>query len=214
MLKKLVIITIAALCISACGNQAVLVPVAAGSWFNFDRRTTKTIIDDQTLTLKANLAIAKNKPIWRESHVSTLSYNNAILLVGQTKNQRYKQDIENMVRKIEGVGTIYNQISVGCPISMATRTNDTWLTTQVKSRIMTNRDVGINRVKVITEDSTVYLMGALTQDEQATAIKIARCVPGVKKVVTVLERQADVSGTPPPIPVPKGDCQVSLDNCQ
>lgn len=212
MLRALLLIT-STLLLTACGNEAILAPVAAGSWFNFDRRPAKTIIDDQTLTLKANLAIAKNKPIWRESHVSTLSYNNSILLVGQTKNKYYKQEIEKIVQKIGGIGTIYNQITVGCPISLATRSNDTWLTTQVKARLMSNRDVGINRVKVITEDGVVYLMGSLTKDEQATTIKIARCVPGVKKVVTVLERQENVTGTPPPPPGPKSNCQVSTNNC-
>lgn len=190
------------LLLCGCGNEAILAPVAAGSWFNFDRRPAKTIIDDQTLTLKTNLALAKNKPIWRCSHISTLSYNNSILLVGQTSSKASKQQIEKIVQKVDGVGTIYNQITVENPISLSTRSCDTWITTQVKTRIMTDRNVGINRVKVITEDSIVYLMGALTHDEETTAIQIARCVPGVKKVVTVLERPENVSGTPPPTDVP------------
>src|SRR5689334_13020123 len=92
------------LLLAGCGNEAILAPVAAGSWFNFDRRPAKTIIDDQTLTLKTNLALAKNKPIWRCSHISTLSYNNSILLVGQTPSKASKQEIEKIVKKIEGVG--------------------------------------------------------------------------------------------------------------
>ncbi|HSX20874.1 MAG TPA: BON domain-containing protein, partial [Gammaproteobacteria bacterium] len=167
--------TAIALCLLliGCGNEAVLVPVAAGSWFNFDRRPAKTIVEDQAVTVKANLALAKNKPIWKASHVSTLSYNNSILLVGQTKEPYYKHEIEKIVHKVSGVSTIYNQITVGCPIPLSTRTNDTWLTAQVKARILSNRNVGMNRVKVITEDSVVYLMGALTEDEAEIAIRIA-----------------------------------------
>ena len=206
---KLVVIGLCAAALIGCGNEAVLVPVAAGSWLNFDRRPAKTIIDDQTLTLKANTALARNRPIWRDSHISTLSYNNSILLVGQTKNNAYKTEVEKIVQKIGGVGSIYNQITIGCPVPLATRSNDSWITTQVKTRIMTNRNVGINRVKVITEDSVVYLMGALTQDEEVTTIRIARCVPGVKKVVTVLERQEEVTGAPPPVPVPCPPCEVN-----
>lgn len=205
---KLLAIMLCATLTVGCANEAVLVPVAAGSWLNFDRRPAKTIIDDQTLTLKANTALAKNRPIWRESHISTLSYNNSILLVGQTKNNTYKNEIEKIVQKVGGVGAIYNQITVGCPVSMSTRSNDSWITTQVKTRIMTNRNVGINRVKVITEDGVVYLMGALTQDEEITTIRIARCVPCVKKVVTVLERQEEITGAPPPVPVPCPPCAV------
>ncbi len=201
-MPKILLTLCLALLLCGCGNEAILAPVVAGSWFNFDRRPAKTIIDDQTLTLKANLALAKNKPIWRCSHISTLSYNNSILLVGQTPSKASKQEIEKIVKNIDGVGSIYNQITVAAPISLGTRSNDTWITTQVKSRIMTNRNVGINRVKVITEACVVYLMGALTHDEECTAIQIARCVPGVKKVVTVIERPENVSGTPPPVDVP------------
>ncbi len=189
LMHKLTSLIIAGILLTGCAGEAVIPVTAAGSWFNHDRRSAKTIIDDQAITVKVNLAIAKNKALWKESHVSTLSYNNALLLVGQTKNQASKQEIEKIVQNIGGIGSIYNQITVGPPISLATRANDSWITTQVKARIISDRNVGMNRVKVITENCIVYLMGALTPDEEQTTINIARRVPGVKKVVTVLEEQ-------------------------
>lgn len=191
-MHKLVTLIVFGLLLTGCTGE-IIPPVAAGSWFNHDRRSAKTIIDDQTITVKANLAIAKNKTVWKESHVSTLSYNNTLLLVGQTKHQAYKQEIEKIIQNVGGISSVYNQITVGPPISLATRTNDTWITTQVKARIISDRDVGMNRVKVITENSVVYLMGALTPDEEQSTINIARRVPGVKKVVTVLEKQQPIS---------------------
>lgn len=214
MLKS-ILIFITCFTLIGCGNEAVLVPVGAGTWFNFDRRTAKTIVDDQAITVKANLALARNQPIWKASHISTLSYNNSILLVGQTKSNFYKDEVERMVQQIEGVGTIYNQITVGAPTCMSVRANDTWITTQVKARIFSDRDVGMNRVKVITEDGVVYLMGALTQDEEYITLRIARCVPCVKKVVTVLERPEAVVGTPPPPPPAKSNCDMPWPtNCE
>lgn len=193
-MRKILATLLSCVIISGCTAAGESVPfMAAGTWFNHDRRTTKAILDDQTITVKANLAIAKNKQIWKDSHVSTLSYNNTLLLVGQTKNQFYKQKIEKIVQPISELGTIYNQITVGPLISLQTRANDTWITTQVKARIIGDRNVGINRVKVITEDSTVYLMGALTADEEQTTIEIARRVPGVKKVITLIEREECLS---------------------
>jgi osmotically-inducible protein OsmY len=191
MLKTIAILLSCAI-LTGCTAAGESIPfVAAGTWFNHDRRDAKTIIDDQAITVKANLAIAKNKQIWKDSHVSTLSYNNTLLLVGQTKSQVYKQQIEKIVQPISGLGTIYNQITVGPLICLQTRANDTWITTQVKARIISNRNVGINRVKVITEDSVVYLMGALTPDEEQTTIDIARRVPCVKKVITIVEREVE-----------------------
>lgn len=184
---KFIFILLATILLQGCIDTAVVPATAGGSWFNHDRRTAGAIVDDQTVNIRANLAIAKDKRIWKESHVSTLSYNNTLLLVGQTKTTSNKRQIENIVKPLSGVGNIYNQISVGDPIPMSIRCNDTWITTQVKARIMSNRNIGINRVKVITEDSVVYLMGMLTKDEEDSTIEVARRVPGVKRVVTVIE---------------------------
>lgn len=184
---RLTSILIATTVISGCVGEVAVPTAVGGSWFNHDRRTAGAIIDDQAITVRANLAIAKDKKIWQESHISTLSYNNTLLLVGQTKSSANKRQIENLVKPLGGIGDIYNQITVGEPIPMKKRANDTWITTQVKTRIISNRNVGINRVKVITEDCVVYLMGKLTADEQEMAVDIARNVEGVRQVVTLIE---------------------------
>lgn len=162
--------------------------VASNSWFNLDRRTPGTMVDDQSIAIKANLAIAKNKKIWQDSHISMLSYNNSLLLVGQTKSYKNKEQIEKLLEPIAEIGNIYNQISVTDPIPLKVRANDAWITTQVKAKLLSNRDVGMNRVKVLTEDGTVYLMGMLTRSEEQTASDLARRVAGVNKVITVVER--------------------------
>ncbi len=172
-------------CTSSSNNQT------AHSWFNMDRRTAGTMVDDQAITIKANLAIAKNKNVWKESHISTLSYNNSLLLVGQTKTQNNKHEIETLLKPIAEIGDIYNQVTVQAPISMKTRAADTWITTQVKAKLISSRDVGINRVKVLTEDGTVYMMGMLTRDEESNVTEIVRKIEGVKKVITVFERTAE-----------------------
>ncbi len=186
-MHKVILVIIIGVFVSGCASDTVGVS-AIGTWLNHDRRNAKTIIEDNAISVKANLAIAKNQAIWKDSHISTLSYNNSLLLVGQTKTPSNKDYLPKLLEPIEGISAIYNQVTVGSPLSIKCRTNDTWITTQVKARIISNRDVGINRVKVITEDNTVYLMGSLTQDEEQIAVNITRRVPGVKKVVTIIER--------------------------
>lgn len=186
-MRKMVFTVISAVALSGCVGEVAVPTAIGGSWFNHDRRTAGTIVDDQAITVRANLAIAKDKKVWRESHISTLSYNNTLLLVGQTKSATNKKQVENLVKPLTGIGSIYNQITIGEPIPMKQRACDTWITTQVKARLISNCQVGMNRVKVITEDSTVYLMGKLTRDEEESAIDITRRVPNVKKVVTIIE---------------------------
>lgn len=185
-MNKLAIIIFSVL-LSGCVADTVTSAATGGTWLNHDRRTAGVIIDDQAISVKANLALAKNKELWQSSHISALTYNGSLLLVGQTTCPAYKEQIQQLMEPIEGIQVIYNQITIQKPIPLKERSCDTWITAQVKAKLIANRDVGINRVKVITEDGTVYLMGKLTRDEQQIASNIVRRVSGVKKVVTVFK---------------------------
>ena len=71
----------------------------------------------------------------------------------------------DVVRKIADVRRIYNELEIGEATGAGTRTNDTWITTQVKSKLLASSDTPGRRVKVVTENSVVYLMGLLTEAE-------------------------------------------------
>jgi osmotically-inducible protein OsmY len=44
-----------------------------------------------------------------------------------------------------------------------------------------------NAFSVVTNRGVVYLMGKVTEEEAGIAVEVARTVPGVKKVVRVLD---------------------------
>jgi len=57
----------------------------------------------------------------------------------------------------------------------------------VKSRLIARRDIRGSRIKVVTENSVVYLMGLLTRDHAQKAVEVAQKVFGVQKIVKVFE---------------------------
>jgi osmotically-inducible protein OsmY len=71
--------------------------------------------------------------------------------------------------------------------SLVSRTNDTWITTKVRTRMMTNRDVPSDQIKIVVENGTVYLMGLISEMEGDNAANVARNVSGVSRVVKVFE---------------------------
>ena len=71
--------------------------------------------------------------------------------------------------------------------SISDRANDTYITSKVKTNLIAEKDFPASAIKVVTEASTVYLMGIVTQKEANLAAEIARNVDGVKKVVKVFE---------------------------
>lgn len=170
-------------CIAAAAGGAATGAVMAG-----DRRTTGTMLDDKTLELKAIHEIGLNKTLWTNSHITVISYNNILLLVGQTSTEALKQQAFDAVSALSKVRRVHNEISVGPMASLATRSHDSWITAQIKSRLLGTKNISANRIKVVTEEGVVYLMGLVTPEEENTATEIARAISGVDKVVQIFER--------------------------
>ena len=170
------------------GCAAVVVGGAAGTAkASGDRRTLGAQWDDQAIELKAANLLADNKPLSAASKISVYSNNGRVLLVGQTPSEEFKRDAEDRVHKVEGVRHVYNELQIRKPIGFDRQSNDSWITSKVKSQMLVTKGVDSTRFKVITENSVVYLMGLVTRAEADKAIDIARHVSGVNKVVKVFE---------------------------
>ena len=70
---------------------------------------------------------------------------------------------------------------------MIERSNDSWLTSKVKSALLAQKGVPSDAIKVITENGIVYLMGIVSQDQGELAANTARRVDGVREVVKVFQ---------------------------
>ena len=85
------------------------------------------------------------------------------------------------------VRTVHNELEIAGPTTMMARTNDAWLTTKVKTVLITNPETDAGRVKVVTENGVVYLMGLLSRTESEAAVEKTRQVFGVQKIVKIFE---------------------------
>ena len=65
--------------------------------------------------------------------------------------------------------------------------NDRFLSLKVKGRLTASKDADANRVKVVTENGVVYLMGLLTRAEADAVVEVARKAGGVQKIVKVFQ---------------------------
>jgi osmotically-inducible protein OsmY len=85
------------------------------------------------------------------------------------------------------VRSIVNELAVMGSSSFTSRSNDSYLTGRVKAAFLDVEGLDPTAIKVVTERSTTYLMGRLTEAEAKKAADVARAVPGVQKVVRVIE---------------------------
>lgn len=170
------------------GCAAAVVPVAAtGVAVANDRRTTGTIIDDQSIEVKAMHALAHTPEIWRQCHITVISYNNVVVLVGQAPTENLKQQAEQIVSEIPKIQRIHNELTIEAPNSLAARSQDSWITTQIKAKMLGSKTVKSSRIKVVTENHVVFLMGLVTPQEEEAATDIARQISGVEKIIQIFE---------------------------
>ena len=150
-----------------------------------DRRSLGTQTEDETIEWKAAGNVSEKAGA--QSHTNFTSYNRKVLITGEVPSEANKAAIERLVIAIPQVKGVYNELSVAPATSLTVRSNDSYITTKVKARLVDSGRVSAAHVKVGTENGVVYLLGLLTQREAEAAIQVARTTTDVKKVVTLFE---------------------------
>ncbi|WP_231759768.1 BON domain-containing protein [Microbulbifer elongatus] len=150
-------------------------------------RSFGTYIDDQQLETITKVNLRKAHPELKESNIDVTSFNGVILLTGQVSNNDLRNLAGRTAQQVHSVRQVYNEIQVRGTTSVLARTSDTWLTTKVKSVLLTDKEIDSGRIKVVTENGVVYLMGLLTRQEAENAAEKTRTVGGVQKVVKAVE---------------------------
>jgi osmotically-inducible protein OsmY len=170
--------------LAAC-VPAVVGGAAVGGSVVADRRTSGVYVEDENIELKAVRKMETN--LGEQSHVNVTSFNRNVLLTGEVPDAARKTLAENLMKEVEQVRDVTNEIVIAPKTDIGVRTNDTYITTKVKTQFLTENKFQANYVKVVTENSVVYLLGLVTQAEADAAVEIARNTEGVSKVVKVFE---------------------------
>jgi osmotically-inducible protein OsmY len=185
-----VILMSSALMLQGCVAAVIGAGATATVKVASDPRTAGTQVDDTTLNSKIGMKLKDNASEFVGSRISTSVYDSNVLLTGQGNNEQ-SMKAESLVAEIDGIKKIFNQIRIGKIIGAGTITNDTWITTKVKSQLILNADTKARKIKVVTENSEVFLMGIVTQEEGRVAAEVASKVSGVKKVIMLFTYPED-----------------------
>ena len=151
------------------------------------KRTFGNFIDDERIETIVAVNIRKTDPELKTAHINVVSFNGVVLLVGQVKTPELRDRAADVADQVRGVRQVHNELTVSGEISTLAITNDAWLTTKIKSKFLGNQDINSRRIKVVTENGVVFLMGLLTRAQADMAIEVARNTGGVQKIVRVFE---------------------------
>ncbi|MEQ3722553.1 BON domain-containing protein [Alcanivorax sp.] len=150
-------------------------------------RTFGAFVEDGNIERKVAVNLSRTSAELDESRIVVVSYNGNVLLAGQVASEDLSTQAENIASQVRHVRNVHNELQVVGSGSFLARTNDTWLTSKVKSRLLVNGDAPGWRTKVVTENGVVYLMGLLTHAEADAAVAQVQKVYGVQKIVKIIE---------------------------
>ena len=154
-----------------------------------DRRTIELIENDTDIQARIKSDLHDDDEIRKWSHINVNVFNGAVLLTGEAMSEGIKSKIIDMARVVPHVTMIHDYLSVDYLSDNLSRANDRRITQSIRQALsqirLTNFDASL--VKVITEQSTVYLMGRVNREEGTRVINIVRLEPDIRQIVTVFE---------------------------
>ncbi|UHD18207.1 BON domain-containing protein [Thiocapsa bogorovii] len=162
-----------------------------------DRRPANVILDDQQIELEAMSALMSNPDIGGRSQISSTSYNRTLLLTGTADTTEVAHEAAALLSRIGKVQRVVDEIVVGPRLDLTRQAQDTYITGRVKTDMLSIQLPGFDptRVKVVTSDGVVFLMGLVNPTEADAAAEKASYVPGVKRVVKLFEYVDDYTDT-------------------
>jgi len=150
-------------------------------------RTPPTVWNDDMIEYRAAKDIKESDPGFETSHIVVVSHSGIVLLVGEVASEELRRRAAEITQGITNVRSVHNELTIGEASSIASRSNDSWLTTKVKTKLVAHGAIESTRIDVTTEDGVVYLMGTVPHDQARYAVEVTQTVSGVEKIVKVFE---------------------------
>ncbi|PJX15451.1 BON domain-containing protein [Halomonas sp. 141] len=170
-----------AVLLSGCANNSGSNPS------NYGQRSSDVQAVDATIEREAERSLSRADARLGDARIRAHSYNGTLLLVGQVPSDELKSMAGNVASNLRGVNQLHNELTIAANLPASQRLADTWLTTNVISHLATNDQIDSSKLKVTTENATVYLMGMVTREEADRIVNAASGVAGIQRIVKVFD---------------------------
>lgn len=192
MIARTLLLTIAgaivAVAMSGCVPAVIAVGAGSAAMVAADPRTVGSQADDEAIELK--VADQARTQYGDRIHINVTSYNGVVLLTGEVPDQGAWASVGAIAKNTPKVRSVHNEMVVAPTSELGNRTNDSYITSKVKARMVEANKFPPNAVKVVTERGVVYLMGIVTKAQGDAAGDVAATTEGVQRVVKVFEYRA------------------------
>jgi osmotically-inducible protein OsmY len=117
-----------------------------------------------------------------------------VLLSGAVPDPETRLTAVRLAWQPQGVKEVINEIKVADQTSLSDAARDTWISTQLKARILTDREISSINYSIETVNQSVYLMGvAQDQAELDRVIRHAKDIAYLRQVVSYVRIKAEAA---------------------
>lgn len=167
--------------VTACTQPTGLVNVASSP---AEDRSLQTLHDDAAITLDINEALIGKQYSDLFAELSTDVYERVVMLTGTVKFAKNKQRATDLVRGVQGVKRIINELQVTSDYGPGAAANDLWIETKLKVKLLGTKGIRSINYRWRSVNGIVYVIGAgRSQKEINTLLNVIRTTDRVNKVV-------------------------------
>ena len=147
--------------------------------------STYSKLEDERNEKLAFKNIKSSLPEIRGTNINVNSFKGIVLISGQVVSEDYITLATKAVESMRNVSVVHNELLVAGPTSMISRANDTYLSSKIRAKLASSKNIEANRVKVVVENGEAYLMGRVTTQEAEILVNETKQVWGIQKIVKV-----------------------------
>ncbi|ERS89132.1 MULTISPECIES: BON domain-containing protein [Halomonas] len=154
---------------------------------NYGKRTAGTQVEDHSIETKIGHNLGRTDARLGDARINVDSYNGVVLLTGQVPSEELKAKASEVARQVRNVRTVHNELTVAGNLPATQKIADTWLSTRIRTHLAANESIDTSRIRVITENASVYLMGIVTRAEGERIASAVAELGGMQRIVKVFD---------------------------
>lgn len=180
-----------ALAVAGCVPAAVLGGGAAVGVTAAQERSVGNAVDDAGSEISiSTLLLQKDPKLFRKVGVEVVE--GRALLTGSVATPEDRIEAARVAWGASGVREVINEIQVNDSSGLISATKDTWITTQLRAKMLGDGGVNDINFNVETVNGVIYLLGiAQNQQELEAVTNHARTIAGVQRVISHVRLKDD-----------------------
>ncbi len=175
---------------SACGS--LLVSAAAGAGVAVaQERSIGDAVDDASIRFQVNAELLRyDEAVFRRIDVK--SVEGRVVLTGTVPRPEDRLEASRLVWQVAAVKSLANELIVQDETSVVDFAKDSWITAQLRTRMLGDVEIRDINFTVETVNGIVYLLG-IAQDvsELDRITRYARAIRGVEQVISHVRLKTD-----------------------